>query len=324
MADDEPIKEVKKETAPAPVEEKVVEKPAEPAPVEKKVPEPKPAEPVEEKVEEKPAEPALVEKKVPEPKPTEPKEEKAPVPEPKAAEPKAKPLPADKPKAKPAPKEEKKSAEKVSKPAEAKPAEEKAKPQPKVVGIPPNKLLLFDKYDLSEIVVTDAGLARYINLDPVMVPHTGARHANRPFAKSKMNIVERLVNGMMRTEDYTGKKTKTYSVIMASFSIIESKTKKNPVQVFIEALENAAPREEVTRLKYGGVSVPKAVDVSSSRRLDVALRNICKGAVKATYKNSKSIEICLANELMLAAKGDMTSAAISKKDEVERIAGSAR
>jgi len=56
----------------------------------------------------------------------------------------------------------------------------------------------------------------------------------------------------------------------------------------------------------------------------VALRNICKGAVKATYKNSKSIEVCLATELMMAAKGDMNSAAISKKDEVERIAGSAR
>ncbi|MCK5398111.1 MAG: 30S ribosomal protein S7 [Thermoplasmata archaeon] len=192
------------------------------------------------------------------------------------------------------------------------------------MGIPPNKLLLFDKYDLSEIVVSDAGLARYINLDPVMVPHTGARHANRPFAKNKMNIVERLVNNMMRTEDYTGKKTKTYKVVMETFNIIERKTKKNPVQILIDALENTTPREEVTRLRYGGVSVPKAVDISSARRLDIALRNICKGAVKATYKNSKSIETCLSNELMLAAKGDMNSAAIAKKEEVERIAASAR
>ena len=139
-----------------------------------------------------------------------------------------------------------------------------------------------------------------------------------------MNIVERLVNNMMRTEDYTGKKTKTYKVVMETFNIIERKTKKNPVQIYIDALENTTPREEVTRLRYGGVSVPKAVDVSSARRLDIALRNICKGAVKATYKNSKSIETCLANELMLAAKGDMNSAAIAKKEEVERIAASAR
>ena len=344
MADDEPVKE----KVEAPVEETPVEK----APVaEKPKPEPvveKPVvdepkveerpEPVEEKAEDKPAPEPKVEtkpgpKEAPKEKPAEekPAEEKAPEAKPKTEEAPKKDKPAEekpteekapeaKPKTEEAPKKDK-PAEKA--PAE-KPSEEKPAPQPKVIGIPPDKLLLFDKYDLSEIVVTDAGLARYINLDPVMVPHTGARHANRPFAKSKMNIVERLVNGMMRTEDYTGKKTKTYRVVMATFSIIESKTKKNPVQVLIEALENAAPREEVTRLRYGGVSVPKAVDVSSSRRLDVALRNICKGAVKATYKNSKSIEICLSNEIMMAAKGDMNSAAISKKDEVERIAGSAR
>ena len=197
-------------------------------------------------------------------------------------------------------------------------------PRKKIVGIPPDKLKLFDRYDMSDITVTDAGLARYINLDPVIVPHTGARHANQPFAKSKMNIVERLVNNMMRTEEYTGKKTKTYKVVMDAFAIIESKTKKNPVQVFIDALENTTPREEVTRLKYGGVSVPKAVDVSSSRRLDIALRNICNGAVKASYKNTRPIEVCLANEIMLAAKGDMNSQAISKKEEIERVAASAR
>lgn len=316
MADDEPVKKVKKETAPAeekpvellPVDEPKVEAPKKVTPVE--TPVEKVPEPVEEKVEEKPAE-----VKVPEPKVEIKPEAKEALKEEKKAEPApAEKTPVDKSKATP-----------KEKPVEEKPVEaEKPAPQPKVIGIPPNKLLLFDKYDLSEVTVTDAGLARYINLDPVMVPHTGARHANRPFAKSKMNIVERLVNGMMRTEDYTGKKTKTYSVVMATFSIIESKTKKNPVQVLIEALETTAPREEVTRLRYGGVSVPKAVDVSSSRRLDVALRNICKGAVKATYKNSKPIEICLANEIMLAAKGDMNSAAISKKEEVERIAASAR
>ncbi len=184
--------------------------------------------------------------------------------------------------------------------------------------------MLFGKYDVSEVVVRDAGLARYINLDPVSVPHSGAKHANKPFAKGKVHIVERLVNNMMRTEKVTGKKTKTYKVVMKAFEIISSKTKKNPVQILIEAIENCSPREEVTRLRYGGVSVPKAVDTSSSRRLDIALRNICKGTVSATHKNTKSVEVCLANEIMLAAKGDMNSYAVSKKDELERIAGSAR
>jgi small subunit ribosomal protein S7 len=239
----------------------------------------------------------------------------------------AKEKPAEAPAEAPAPEKSQETAT----PEEPKPPKEEAPKEPgkalvpkRILGVPPDKLKLFDKYDLSNITVTDAGLARYINLDPVIVPHTGAKHANRPFAKSKMNIIERLVNNMMRTEAYTGKKTKTYRVVMEAFEIIESKTKKNPAQVFIDALENTTPREEVTRLRYGGVSVPKAVDVSSSRRLDIAIRNICKGAQTASFKSTKPIQICLANEIMLAAKGDMSSFAVSRKEESERVAGSAR
>jgi small subunit ribosomal protein S7 len=96
------------------------------------------------------------------------------------------------------------------------------------------------------------------------------------------------------------------------------------VQVLVEALENAAPREEITRLQFGGISVPKAVDVAPSRRLDIAIRNIARGAVQSSFKNTKPIELCLADEIILAAKGDMNSFAVAKKEEVERVAQSAR
>src|SRR2546426_1111623 len=89
-------------------------------------------------------------------------------------------------------------------------------------------------------------------------------------------------------------------------------------------LAKAAPREEITRLRFGGISVPRAVDVAPSRRLDLALRNICVGAVTATFKNRKPVEECLADEILTAAKGDMQSSAIAKKEELERIAASAR
>ena len=92
----------------------------------------------------------------------------------------------------------------------------------------------------------------------------------------------------------------------------------------MEALENAAPREEVTRLQFGGISVPKAVDISPQRRLDIALRNLSTGVVQASTKNKKAIHECLADEIMLAAKGDMTSFAVAKKEETERVAQSAR
>jgi small subunit ribosomal protein S7 len=184
--------------------------------------------------------------------------------------------------------------------------------------------LLFNKYDLSEVTVTDPGLVNYINLMPVYVPHTSGRHANRNFGKTKVNIVERLINQMMRTENFTGKKSKAIKVVQETFEIIAKKTGKNPVQVLVDALQHAAPREEVTTLQFGGISVPKAVDVSSSRRLDLALRFICQGAISASHKSPKPIAQCLADEIMLASQGDMNSSAVSKRDEIERVAMSAR
>ena len=187
-----------------------------------------------------------------------------------------------------------------------------------------DKTLIFGKYDLSEVTVNDGGLAKYIDLTPTNVPHSGGKHANRWFGKSKLSIVERLINNIMRTEKYTGKKLKAYKAVSEAFDIIAQKTKKNPVQVLVEGLENAAPREEVTRLQFGGISVPKAVDVSPQRRLDIALRNISTGCVKASTKNKKPISSCIADEIMLASKADMTSFSVAKKEEIERVAQSAR
>ncbi len=183
---------------------------------------------------------------------------------------------------------------------------------------------LFGKYNMAEVAVSDRGLAKYINLAPIYIPHTAGKHANKNFAKSRLNIVERLANQMMRTERYTGKKSKSLNVIEQAFGIIHSKTGKNPVQLLVSALEHAAPREEITRLQFGGISVPKAVDVSSSRRLDLALRHVCTGAIAASHGNTKPIAQCLADEIMLASNGDMTSSAVSKRDEIERVAMSAR
>jgi small subunit ribosomal protein S7 len=202
----------------------------------------------------------------------------------------------------------------------AKVKKEPKKPKKKYVY----ELKLFEKYDLAEVVVHDPGLARYINLTAIVIPHTGGRYANKPFGKAKSNIVERLINGLMRSENYTGKKSSAIRVVRQAFEIIEQRAKQNPVQVFVNALEKSAPREEITRLRFGGISVPRAVDVSPSRRLDMALRNMCVGVTAASFKSPKPIQECLADEILKASRGEMESAAIAKKEELERIAMSAR
>ncbi len=182
---------------------------------------------------------------------------------------------------------------------------------------------IFDKYDMGKIKVEDKGLERYLNLESKDF-FLGAPHANRLFGKSKVSIVERLINNLMRTEVYSGKKTKAYKSVLGAFEILDKKTKDNPVQALVDALQYSAPKEETTRLRFGGILVPKAVDIAPQRRLDIALRNICHGALNASHKNKKSIESCLADEIMKGAKNDPASFAVAKKNDLERVARSAR
>jgi len=197
-------------------------------------------------------------------------------------------------------------------------------PEPQVTASVGGNVLLFGKFDVSGVLIKDVGMARYIDIAPMAVPHTGGKHTNKQFAKAKMSVVERLINGMMRTEDYTGKKLKAYRAVENAFGIIAKKTQKNPLQVLVDALQHVAPREEVTRLQYGGISVPKAVDVAPARRVDLALRYICNGALETSHKSKKPIEECLADELIGAANNDMNSYSVAKKEEIERVAASAR
>jgi len=182
---------------------------------------------------------------------------------------------------------------------------------------------VLEKYDMKDVKIEDKGLERYINLGTEDF-FLGAPHANRLFGKSKISIVERLVSNLMRSEAYTGKKAKSYNVVKGALEIIEKKTKANPVQAFVNALQYASPKEETTRLRFGGILVPKAVDIAPQRRLDIALRNICQGAINASHKNKRGIEACLADEIIKAGKNDPTSFAIAKKNDMERVARSAR
>ncbi len=184
--------------------------------------------------------------------------------------------------------------------------------------------LLFDKYDMKEVEVKDPGLDRYINLLPILVPHSGGEHAKKRFEKEKISIIERLINHIMRTQEYTGKKMKSYNSIKDAMDEIHERTEENPVQILVRAIENSAPREETTQITYGGISVPKAVDVSPCRRISLALSKIAQGAVNASYKNNKDISICLAEELIKASRADRDSFAVNKKEETERMAASAR
>ena len=240
-------------------------------------------------------------------------EEKAPVQEAPAPEPVATPDAAAAP---PVPEKPKAAPTPAAEPPAPEPEEEK------IPGL--GHVLMFGKFDVSGVTLRDAGMAMYIDVSAVSVPHSGGRHTSKAFGKAKMSIVERLINNMMRTEDFTGKKIKSYKAVEDAFTIIHKKTGQNPLQMLVDALQNAAPREEVTRLQYGGISVPKAVDVAPARRVDLALRHLCRATLESSHKSKKPVGECLADEIISAARNDINSSAVAKKEEIERVAASAR
>lgn len=186
------------------------------------------------------------------------------------------------------------------------------------------KYLLFGRWDLSEVQINDPGLVRYVSLDSMIVPHSCGRMNDQRFLKSDMLIVERLINKLMQTADNTGKKELTTRIVKDAFEIINKKTGKNPVEVFVDAVGNAGPREETVRLKYGGINVPKSVDTAPQRRIDSSLGFIAHAVRKGSRKKKKSASSVLAEELIAAANGDSRSYAVGKKEERERVAKSAR
>ncbi len=278
--------------------------------------------------------------KAAEPKPAEKNEAKPEAPKTEAPKPAEKEVkaPAEKKEAKPAPKAPAKKA--PAKKASKAPAKEASKPEaPKPVPMPVPKptsvAKAFDRWDVTGIKVEDPGLVAYVTLEPRIVPKTGARYAGNRFHKSKVFIVERLINHLM-VVGHKGKKHKTssghntgraatvYQIVEDAFILIEQRTKKNPVAVFVQAVENAAPREEIVNIEYGGARYPKAVECAPQRRVDVALRMMAQGAYTRSFNKKKSASQALAEEILAAASSNPQSQAISRKVDLERAADSSR
>ena len=193
-------------------------------------------------------------------------------------------------------------------------------------------LLLFRKWDLSDIEIHDIGLKNAISLKKSIMPLTFGRSALKRFNKADINIVERLANKIMHfgkkyaknTGRMGGKKAHSINIVKATLDIIHLKTGKNPVEVLVRAVENSAPNEDTTRIVYGGTVYHVSVDVAPIRRVDMALRFIADGVKEATFSNPKAIEEHLSEHIISAAKNDSNAPSIKKKHELERVAQASR
>jgi len=178
--------------------------------------------------------------------------------------------------------------------------------------------MLFNRWDVEGIEVNDPGLLRYINLAPVVVPRSGGKFVGTQFKRNQMSIVERFMNKLM-VPGHRGKRHKIssgrcvgktqmlYASIKQSFDLIEKRTKKNPIQVFMDAIVNAATFEEVT-----------------GRRVDSALRTLAQGIYKTSFKSKTKLPEVIANELIACAANDSKSHAVRERQRLEKEAESSR
>ncbi len=124
-------------------------------------------------------------------------------------------------------------------------------------------------------------------------------------------IVEKLVNHIMRQ----GKKNTARKIVYGAFEFIKEKTKKEPMEVFDQALKNASPLLELKSKRIGGATYQVPREVRGDRKLTLALRWIISGA-KA--KKGKPMAQKLAEELIDASINQ--GWAVKKKEDTHRMA----
>lgn len=198
------------------------------------------------------------------------------------------------------------------------------------------EIKIFNKWPVASVEVKDLGLKKYINLQPFVVPKSGGRHSKQQFHKSKMNIVERLMNKLqvpghrgkkhvLTSGRVVGKTLAHYKIVKDAFEKIEQSTKKNPIEIFVRAIENSALREEVTQYQVGGIIVRRAVVTAPQRRVDIAIKNIVQASYRKSFGKKESMSEALANEILGAYNGDASkSEAIKEKYRIEKEAEGAR
>ena len=121
----------------------------------------------------------------------------------------------------------------------------------------------------------------------------------------------RFVNRMMRG----GKKSTATRIMYDAMDIIESRAKRNPLETFEKAIQNAMPVIEVKARRVGGSTYQIPVEVSSHRRLTLGIRWLLAAA---RARPGKSMAEKLAAELMDAAQGQ--GATIKRKEDTHRMA----
>ena len=141
--------------------------------------------------------------------------------------------------------------------------------------------------------------------------HKAERREVIPDAKYGNIILSRFMNSVMRD----GKKSVAEGIVYGALDVVEAKSKNNPLELFVQALENVAPAVEVRSRRVGGATYQVPVEVRNERRQTLAIRWLI---ASARARNEKTMVERLSAELLDAANN--RGAAVKKREDTHRMA----
>lgn len=186
---------------------------------------------------------------------------------------------------------------------------------------------LFGKWEYN-VEVKDLGLKNQINLEPRVLPKSDGRTKNK-------QIIEKLITHMMvpghkgKKHKFTsglctGKYSTIYEIVEDAFDIVAEKTKKNPLELFVRAIENCSPYELTVSQQIGGIVARKPALCSPKKRLDLALRRLVQGSYAKTFNSKKKMPQVLAEEIIAASNNSTESYAVAERQRNEKEAEGSR
>jgi small subunit ribosomal protein S7 len=132
-----------------------------------------------------------------------------------------------------------------------------------------------------------------------------------PDPKYNSKLVTKFINVMM----FQGKKGVSETIFYKSMDIIKDKVQKDPVEVFVQALENIKPAVEVKSRRVGGATYQVPVEIRAERRQALAIRWII---INSRNRSEKTMYQKLAGELMDAYNN--TGVSFKKKEDTHKMA----
>ena len=132
-----------------------------------------------------------------------------------------------------------------------------------------------------------------------------------PDVRYNSELVAKLINTIMER----GKKSTAQAIVYGAFDMVRQKVKNDPLEVFLQALDNIKPQLEVKSRRVGGANYQVPVEVRPARRQSLSSRWIIEFARKRTEKSMKER---LAGEMMDAFQ--MRGGAIKRREDVHRMA----